>query len=618
MAVSDVTLTAGMRSNLMLLQGTQSKMSEVQNRLATGNKINSALDGPTNYFAAKGLNQRAGDLSSLKDAMGQAVSTIKAGDKGISAIQSLVAQAKGLTESAYGALGNDAASTATRKTLAEQFNKIKDQIDKMADDSGYNGKNLLVGNGMRLNSTSDSRSQVNSITGISNARVSNMVSTDTYAVRVSGDSKVSADSNDVANAEDARGVFALKVSGTASTTLGSFADISIETRGNVGKQRSFIVSDGNEAKTVKFFDNTQSATAATTTASKTSVAQVSTVAIGGTIEAGDTFSVKVAGATFEYKATSADTKITIASKLVTSIKAAIAGTKLGTTDFASGGAGIVAGGSGTITLTGKSSATGAHDIAISASATNAATLHVSQSFASGSVVSFTIDRAAVEAATNGGNGVSSIQKNVNIDITATNLSGQTVSRSGMNQRGQGKLSNGENDFAFDSGTVRMTVDQGTIRQAATASASKSLVTTQQTDANTSNDITVNFNENRTNNIAVMSQNVKTDGQGLRLDSAQNAWQDRTDIDKAVSSIDFATNKLRGASQTLSTSLNIVTTRENFTKEFSDVLTEGAGKLTLADQNEEGATLLMLQTRQQLGVTSLSLANQSQQSILKLF
>ncbi|CAK0746452.1 Flagellin-like hook-associated protein FlgL [uncultured Gammaproteobacteria bacterium] len=616
MAISDVTLTAGMRSNLMLLQGTQSKMAEVQNKLATGNKINSALDGPTSYFAAKGLNQRAGDLSSLKDAMGQAVSTIKAGDKGITAIQSLVAQAKGLTESAYGALGTDAASTATRKTLADQFNKIKDQIDKMADDSGYNGKNLLVGNGMRLNSTSNSRGAVNSITGVSNARVTNMVSTDTYTVRVSGNSAVSADSNDVANAEDARGVFALKVSGTSSTTLGSFADISIETRGNTGKLRSFTVSDGNEAKTVKFFDNTQSATAATSTASKSGVSQVSTVAISGTIEAGDTFNVKVAGATFEYKATSSDTTATIASKLQASIAGGVTSGKIAAADVAAAGSVTVSG--STITITGASVATGAHDVAISASATNAATLHVSQSFASGSVVSFTIDRAAVEAATNGGNGVSTIQKNVNIDITATNLSGQTVSRSGTNQRGQGKLSNGENDFAFDTGTVRMTVDQGTIRKAATAAASKSLVTTQQTDANTSNDITVNFNENRTNNISVMSQDVKSDGQGLRLDSAQNGWTDRADIDKAVSSIDFATNKLRGASQTLSTSLNIVTTRENFTKEFSDVLTEGAGKLTLADQNEEGATLLMLQTRQQLGVTSLSMANQSQQSILKLF
>jgi flagellin-like hook-associated protein FlgL len=65
-------------------------------------------------------------------------------------------------------------------------------------------------------------------------------------------------------------------------------------------------------------------------------------------------------------------------------------------------------------------------------------------------------------------------------------------------------------------------------------------------------------------------------------------------------------------------LNIIKTRESFTQEFTDVLSEGAGKLTLADQNEEGANILTLQTRQQLGTISLSLANQAQQAILRLF
>jgi len=53
-------------------------------------------------------------------------------------------------------------------------------------------------------------------------------------------------------------------------------------------------------------------------------------------------------------------------------------------------------------------------------------------------------------------------------------------------------------------------------------------------------------------------------------------------------------------------------------EFSNVLTEGASKLTQADQNEESANMLTLQTRQQLGTIALSLANQAQQAILRLF
>ena len=62
----NVTLTASMRTNLLQLQSTQSQIDKKQNILSTGNKINSALDGPTSFFAAKGLNQRAGDLKEFQ------------------------------------------------------------------------------------------------------------------------------------------------------------------------------------------------------------------------------------------------------------------------------------------------------------------------------------------------------------------------------------------------------------------------------------------------------------------------------------------------------------------------------------------------------------------------
>jgi flagellin-like hook-associated protein FlgL len=255
---------------------------------------------------------------------------------------------------------------------------------------------------------------------------------------------------------------------------------------------------------------------------------------------------------------------------------------------------------------------------VKATAENALTKRISESFASGTVVSFTVDRKLLEQAANAGNGVSSIEKKVDIQISVSNLSGATVTRDGMSKRGEGKLSDGENAYAFDTGTVRFNVDQKNIKQAAAANSAANLVSVQVTDANTANDLTVQLNERNTNAITVKSQNLTTSGQGLRLDYAQNDWTDRADIDKAVASIDYAKQNLRSASQTLSTNLNVITTRENFTKEFSDVLTEGASKLTLADQNEEGANLLMLQTRQQLGTIALSLANQSQQSILRLF
>ena len=118
MAVNEVQLAAGTRSNLLLLQNTTAKLERTQLRLATGNKINSALEGPASFFAAKGLNQRAGDLNGLKDGIGQAISTIKSADTGITNIEKLVEQARGLTTQALGALGTDASSVSLRNSLS--------------------------------------------------------------------------------------------------------------------------------------------------------------------------------------------------------------------------------------------------------------------------------------------------------------------------------------------------------------------------------------------------------------------------------------------------------------------------------------------------------------------
>jgi flagellin-like hook-associated protein FlgL len=146
----------------------------------------------------------------------------------------------------------------------------------------------------------------------------------------------------------------------------------------------------------------------------------------------------------------------------------------------------------------------------------------------------------------------------------------------------------------------------------------SLTTKQLVDASDQNNLTVQLNETNTSIVNVISQNVQTNGQGLQLDEAQNNWGDRSDIQNAIDQLNKAKNLLRTASSNLGTNLNIIQTRQDFTLQFSNVLTEGASKLTEADQNEESANMLTLQTRQQLGTIALSLANQAQQAILRLF
>src|SRR5690606_20951828 len=84
--MSDVTLSKAVRSNLLHLQNTARLMDITQERLATGKKVNSALDNPTNFFTSEALNARAADIATLLDAMSNGIQTIEAADNGLTAI----------------------------------------------------------------------------------------------------------------------------------------------------------------------------------------------------------------------------------------------------------------------------------------------------------------------------------------------------------------------------------------------------------------------------------------------------------------------------------------------------------------------------------------------------
>jgi flagellin len=247
----DIVLSSGVRSNLLALQLTADLMARTQQRLATGKRLNSALDSPINFFTASALTSRAGDLSNLIDGVGNAVKTIEAADNGIRAIKKLVETAQAIalqaiqstpttarfqgtmagltgTTSLTIAAGNtitinDGTTTATftadatpsvqefldavngtaglnvtaslsndgrvlleatgtntiviggtttpaekatlglvagttaagtlnstRAALATQYDELRTQIDKLAQDAGFNGVDLLYGDGLKV------------------------------------------------------------------------------------------------------------------------------------------------------------------------------------------------------------------------------------------------------------------------------------------------------------------------------------------------------------------------------------------------------------------------------------------------------------------------------------
>ncbi len=94
--MSGIVLSAAVRQNLLSLQSTAALLATTQNDLATGNKVNSALDNPTEFFTAQGLNNRASDIGNLLDSIGNGVQVLQAANTGITSLQNLIANAQSI------------------------------------------------------------------------------------------------------------------------------------------------------------------------------------------------------------------------------------------------------------------------------------------------------------------------------------------------------------------------------------------------------------------------------------------------------------------------------------------------------------------------------------------
>ncbi|MGB8606391.1 flagellin [Bradyrhizobium sp.] len=94
--MSGIVLSASVRQNLLSLQSTADLLATTQNRLSTGKKVNTALDNPTNFFTAQGLDNRANDISNLLDGIGNGVQVLQAANTGITSLQKLVDTAKSI------------------------------------------------------------------------------------------------------------------------------------------------------------------------------------------------------------------------------------------------------------------------------------------------------------------------------------------------------------------------------------------------------------------------------------------------------------------------------------------------------------------------------------------
>ncbi len=650
MVSTDLSLPAAMRSNLLTLQAGQQQMATAQQHLATGLKVNTALDSPPVYFAAKALTQRASDLSAMKDAVGQAISTVKAGDKGAKHIGDLLAQARGLTTAALTSLGTDAGSIQTRRNLADQFDGILEQINGIAGDSGYGGKNLLVGDGSKMEAITESKLAVQDLIGIRRARVTDISEPDDYQIAITGSGRITGAVGDIANAKQNLGLAAIKVTGVQSQTSGDFNPISITVSGGPETDKVITVANPPDSFTQRF-----------------TTAQWEDADTIGTLLKFDHSFPSGARVRFDVDFDLIDATPqnvgTRTAQIEKHVDLAVAVTDSSGYTVTRDANNIL--GSGKLIEGENSFVFPSGTVRLIVDPKTLQSLG-DESGLNNDVISTPPPPSPLTIDADGGVGPVNIIQDFNAGLNPGTLYFDVVMEGSTSGRRAQVIYDGS--VVMDTGinpdsiasmswpypaaptqTIQLVLDQPGIGGAGTGQWSYSLwlipdpppppsppptpppqqqsqpsprvanlVTRLSSTPGQLNDLFVAFDTAHQNGITVEPQNLQVDGRGLHVDFSQNGWMDRPDIENAITGLDTAEQRVRSASQALTTGLGIITTREDFLKGFSDVLDEGASKLTLADQNEEGSNYLMLQTRQQLAQTALGLANQSQQAILSLF
>jgi len=114
--MSGIVVSSAVSANLQALKQITEQLAVTQKRLATGRRVNSAIDNPTNFFTAAALNARAGSLNVLLDTMGNAQKVLDAASNGLQTIQKLVESAQSLANQALQIAGSNAKVTGTNST----------------------------------------------------------------------------------------------------------------------------------------------------------------------------------------------------------------------------------------------------------------------------------------------------------------------------------------------------------------------------------------------------------------------------------------------------------------------------------------------------------------------
>lgn len=575
---NDVVLTAALRSNLLSLQNTQGLIDTTQYRLATGRKVNSALDNPQSFFAAQALNNRASDLTRLLDGIGQSIQVIKAADNGITALTRLVEQADSVAKQARDVL---AAGQAEAKVVGNRDLRGIDDLDALP---GVANNDTLVfsittedGTPVNLGAYGGAAAATATITINTNdsigelmAEINNLQLTDDLGQATGGQAfEASLDDKGqlvikTLNGGDFRVNF-VSAAATDAANLTLAADLGM---GSVAR----MIPDG---------------AAGTNNVEFSSVADVALISFplyntntGEFAQASSTFDLieDASGvALFANVDNAADEfRISIDGGTVQSIElATAAGVPLSIQSFVD---------------------------QINANTSLNTKIKASYDETTGELQIEPID-GTVKSIEVGVRGDDAVMANLGFGLTnlTAGAAGEEIRETVRLAAAAEQLAALENDF-------------NSLRDQMTELVSNGDTAYRGTNLLMGDNLLTVFNEFRTSSLT--TEGVTFTADGLGLDEANFSRISSTE--EGLTQVRDALELVRNFGGTLANDLSIIQTREDYTKNLINTLSEGSDKLTVADQNEEGAKLLALQTRQQLGVTSLSLASQSQQSILRLF
>ena len=635
----NISLTASMRSNLLSLQNISRTVGATQNKLATGNKVNSAIDNPSSYYTARSLNNRANDLDALLDSMGQAVSTIKTATTALETGATFLEQAAAVATSAL----------ETAKIPSKEWFESQDNVSavvsnwselKAALDSGKAGNIVILGNIVAEDTITLKSGQ-------------NLVGVGYYGVSEPDTDKFSQISIDLEKLGVTDGIKA-----QADNLLISDISIKAVTRKSVESRVVNLISTSNHIlqNIDILMDNSEQ--------DKYGLSNTRSCAIQG----GANISFYQINSIAEVKASAetchtigiADSKIHVYGQLNMNMLQkdtyAIGSTELNVENNAvlnivSTGRGISDSisnfnGNSVVNINANIGLVyGVHNINDKASINikgNIALLSVSEDRDYPLMVNINSRFARLNI-----NYFNEIFENKYKLTTFNAVSGSQMSVNGKVYKA--------NSAVNDNTMTGNNMPAGFVEVAsAVADPIPSLDWLKEQNANRSMDykhqkeneksgeqyteilhqydtlvkdssykgvnllknekLNVRFNEKGNADLNVSGKDMSAGA--LKLNTVD--WGNQGDIAQSLKEIAGALKSIRAFTAELGNNYSIITNRQEFTENLINILTEGADKLTLADMNEESANMLSLQTRQQLAINSLSLASQAAQAVLKLF